>query len=124
MHPELEHLQTMDRGEAELKTGLTYGSDTPVVIRVHKQDGRYSLDDDGAAVRLSGTPEGWREIASGLVAAHGLDIDHRGVVFVPAAAGRDVDAVALSVADTSLSLYAALRDPGLEVGFDSDTSVE
>lgn len=124
MRPELEHLQSMVQGEAELKTGLSYGSDEPVVVHVRKRDGRYDVDDDGAAVRLAGEPEGWEEVAAGLVTAHGLDINPKGVVFVPAVEDRDLDALTLSVADTSVSLFSALREPDLAVGFDSDTSVE
>ena len=124
MRSELEHLQSMDQGEAELTTGLSYRSDAPVVVHVRKRDGHYDVDDDGAAVRLTGEPEGWQAIAAGLVTAHGLDINPEGVVFVSGVADRDLDALTLSVADTSMSLYSALRDPGLEVGFDSDTSVE
>jgi hypothetical protein len=124
MRPELEHLQSTDRGEAELRTGLDYGSDGPVVLRVRKRDGRYELDDAGAAVRITGQPEGWQDVAAGLVTAHGLSIDPDGVVSVPAVEDRDVDAVTLSVADTSLALYLALRESDLAVGFDSDTSVE
>jgi hypothetical protein len=124
MRPELEELQTMDRGEVEVRTGFDYGPDGPVVLRVRKRDGRYEMDDAGAAVRLTGHPDGWQDVAAGLVTAHGLSINPDGVVFVLAIEHRDVDALTLSVADTSLALYSALREPDLAVGFDSDTSVE
>jgi hypothetical protein len=124
MRPELEKLQTTDSGEAELRTGLDYGPDDPVVLRVRKRDGRYDMDDAGAAVRLTGHPDGWQDVAAGLVTAHGLSINPDGVVFILEVEARDVDALTLSVADTSLALYSALRQPDLAVGFDSDTSVE
>lgn len=121
---QLARLHEQDDGETSVETGLSYGSARPVTVRVRRRGQRYDLDDDGVAVTLAGEPEGWLEVAEGLMAAHGLNIDRRGVVSVPAVEGRDLAALVLAVADTSLSLYTSLLATDLEVGFDSDTSVE
>ena len=120
----LSELSGEENGETSVETALSYTSDQPVVIHVRKRGPRYDVDDDGAAVRLAGEPTGWHEEAEGLARAHGLNINRSGVVFVPAVVGRDIDALVLSVADTSLSLYLALLESDVSVESDSDTSVE
>jgi len=120
----LDSLASAAHGEVVLETGLSYTPEHAVSVRIRKRDQRYDLDDDGTAVRLAGEPPGWWGIAEGLMTAHGLNVNRRGVVFVPAVVGRDVRALALSVADTSRTLYLALIESDVEVGFDSDTSVE
>ena len=124
MRPELEALAAQETGEIQLTTGLTYGAEGPVVIRIRKQDQSYALDDEGAAVRQAGNPDGWTDVADGVVRTHGLAVDPDGVVSLADANERDLEALTLSVADTSLALYSALRNTDVEVGFDSDTSVE
>ncbi len=124
MEEELESLTSRERGEVVLETALSYTSDQPVRVRVSKSDDRYSVDDDAEAVRLAGEPDGWRETAEGLMKAHGMSVDERGAVFIPAVVGRDLRALVLSLADTSLALYSALMATEAEVGFDSDTGVE
>ena len=124
MDPALDRLRNDEEGEAYVQTALSYASGQPVVIRVRRRGDGYDIDDDGTAVRIAGQPRGWRESAEGLALAHGMNISNGGVVSVPAVEGRDLDALVLSVADTSLSLYLALVESDLSVGFDSDTSVE
>ena len=124
MEDDLESLTTMERGEVVVTTGLSYTSEHPVRVRVRKRDNRYDLDDDAEAVRLAGEPSGWFATAEGLMKAHGANVNRRGAVFVPAVAGRELGALVLTVADTSLTLYSALIETDVEVGFDSDTSVE
>lgn len=124
MEQALERMRTEDQGEAWIETALSYTSGQPVVVRVRRRGHRYDIDDDGSAVRLAGEPEGWFDDAAGLATAQGMNINRSGVVFVPAVEGRDIAALVLSVADTSLSLYFALLESDLAVEFDSDTSVE
>lgn len=124
MEQELQALSRLDHGEVVLETALAYSAEEPVRVRVRKREDRYDVDDDANAVRLAGEPDGWLGVAEGLMASHGLNVNRRGVVYVPAVVGRDIGALALSVADSSLTLYSALVESGSEVGFDSDTSVE
>jgi hypothetical protein len=94
----------------DVVTGRTYGSSEPVVIRVVRRDSKLTIDDDGAAVRLAGRPAGWHERAGRIVEATGVNVNRRGVVFVPATdearLGRLVDLVATA----SLEVYDALMD--------------
>ncbi len=124
MEEELRALRDQDEAEAVLETALSYGSAEPVRVRIRKREDRYDIDDGGNAVRLAGEPDGWFELAQGLMTAHGLNVNRRGVVSVPTVVGRDIGALTLSVADTSVALYSALLESGSEVDFDSDTSVE
>jgi len=124
MEQVLAELGNREQGEVVLETALSYGTSEPVRVRVRKRGNRYDIDDDANAVRLSGKPQGWLEVAEGLMVAHGLNVNRRGAVHVPVHVGRDIAALVLSVADTSLTLYSALIEVDVEVGFDSDTSVD
>jgi hypothetical protein len=91
-------------------SGLTYRSDEPVLVRVVHREHRYDLDDDGAAVQLAGKRSGWFEAANRIVVREALNINRRGVVFVPAVDGRDIDALAQRVAETSRQVYLTLLE--------------
>ncbi|HEY7009335.1 MAG TPA: hypothetical protein VH395_10360 [Jatrophihabitantaceae bacterium] len=99
-----------DDGETILDTGLRYRDSEPVLIRVRRRGRRYDITDDGAAVSLAGRPGGWLERVERLVAAEGFNVNRRGVLFVPAVAGRDITSLALRLADTSRSAYLDLLE--------------
>lgn len=99
-----------EMGEVVLETAFSYG-DEPVRIRIRKRGRRYDLSDDGAAVDKAGTAgRGWLEAAERVVAREGMNVNRRGVVFVPAVEGRDLAMLAARLAETSLAVHAALLD--------------
>ena len=103
-----------ENGEVRLDTGLTYGDGEPVRVLVRKRGRRYDLSDEGRAVRKSGaTGRRWLEIAERVADAEALNVNRRGVVFVPAVEGRDLATLAVRVAETSLALYGELLDVDL-----------
>jgi hypothetical protein len=99
-----------ERGEVDLDMGVDYARGRPVRVRVRKRVRRYSLDDRGAAVTGAGTPRGWLAVAERVVAEEGLNVNRRGLVFVQAVEGRDLDALAAKVAETSLAVHMALLE--------------
>ncbi|MET0816511.1 MAG: hypothetical protein ABWZ67_03105, partial [Solirubrobacteraceae bacterium] len=71
--------------------------------------------DVGGAVAMAGRPRGWREAAERAVAALGWNVTRDGVVFVQAAADRDVDDLVRRTAEASLAVrdaILALEDNG------------
>jgi hypothetical protein len=102
------------RGEWWLDSGLTYGEGGPAVeVLVRRRPGRRLVSDSGRAVELAGRSAGWREVADAVVGAHGLNLNRRGVVSVPAVPRRGtawLDSLAARVADASLALYEALLE--------------
>jgi hypothetical protein len=110
LRPALERARWGETGELVLETAFSYG-DEPVRIRVRKRGRRYDLSDDGAGVRKAGAAgRGWLETAERVVADEGMNVNRRGVVFVPAVEGRDLAALAARLAETSLAVHAALLD--------------
>jgi hypothetical protein len=99
-------------GEITVDSGLRYATDDPVLVRIRRRGRRYDLTDDGVAVQRAGRPPGWHPVLDRTVAAVGLNVNRRGVVFVPAVAGRDIAALALRVAEASRAGYLALLDLG------------
>ena len=102
-----------EAGEVVLDSGLFYADGDPVRVRVRKRERRYELDDEGAAVRKVGVSVrhgAWYEAADRVVDEEHVNVNRRGVVFVPAVEGRDLAALALQVARASASLYAALLE--------------
>jgi hypothetical protein len=78
---------------------------------VRKRGRRYDIDDDGAGVakaRAAGTTRRWLEVAERVVAEDALNVNRRGVVFVPAVEGRDIEALARRVAATSRAVEGEL----------------
>jgi hypothetical protein len=98
-----------DSGAIRLPSGLEYRTGQPVVIEIRKRGHRYDLSDEGAAVQKAGVRD-WLPVAEDVVAEEGLNVNRRGVVFVPAAEGRDLAALAARVAETSLAVYQELLD--------------
>ena len=66
--------------------------------------------DGGQAVRLAGMPPGWLAVAQRVVDDLGLNVNRRGVVFVPAVYPDWVDELTARVADASLAVYEALLE--------------
>ena len=96
-------------------SGLVYSDGEPVVVRVRRPGRRTDIDDDGAAVsraRAIGTTGQWLDVAQRVVAEDNLNVNRRGVVFVPAVEGRDIDALAARVARSSRALEAELLAEG------------
>jgi hypothetical protein len=81
-----------------------------VLVHVVHREHRYDLDDDGTAVELAGNRPGWLATVAGVVARDSLNVNRRGVVFVPAVEGRDIDALAQRIAATSRAVYLALLE--------------
>ncbi len=99
-----------ERGEVLLDTGSSYVEGEPVLVLVRKRGRRYDIGDRAAAVDLAGRPSGWLDVARAVAEEGLLNVNRRGVVFVPAVESRDHTWLALRVADTSLALYEALLD--------------
>jgi hypothetical protein len=99
-----------ERGTQTVDAGLEYLAGEPVRVLVRKRGIRFDLGDEGGAVRIAGRPRGWRPVAERLVAEDGLNIARDGRVFVHVTQGRDLDALAALVAETSLRLCDALLD--------------
>jgi hypothetical protein len=101
--------------ERLFESGLVYADGEPVVVRVRQRGRRIDIDDDGAAVaraRAIGTTSGWLDVAQRVAAEDNLNVNRRGVIFVPAVEGRDVDALAARVARSSRALEAELLAEG------------
>ena len=94
-----------------IRSPLVYSDGEPVVVRVRRRGRRIDIDDDGAAVakaRSVGTTARWLEVAQRVVAEDYLNVNRRGVVFVPAVAGRDIESLAARVARSSRALEGEL----------------
>jgi hypothetical protein len=101
--------------ERLFESGLTYADGEPVVVRIRQRGRRIDIDDDGAAVaraRAIGTTSSWLDVAERVVLEDNLNVNRRGVIFVPAVEGRDVDALAARVARSSRALEAELLAEG------------
>jgi hypothetical protein len=110
--PALRRARTQDAGardEAVLEIGA-YAPGAPVRVRIRRRHHRYVIDDDAAAVARAGRPAGWLAVAERVVAEDDLNVNRRGVVFVPVVEGRDIDALARRVAATSRAVYDALLE--------------
>jgi hypothetical protein len=94
-----------------LVDGPEYEDGEPVRIRIRQRGHRYDLDDHGTA---------WRKAqASGIAALHaaervvdheGFNVNRRGIVFVQAVEGRDIDSLATRLASTSRAVYERLLE--------------
>jgi hypothetical protein len=103
-----------ERGEARIGTGLRFGDGEEVEILVRKRGRRYDLSDEGAAVRKADVKgSAWLEVAERVVAAEGMNVNRKGVVFVPAVEGRDLASLTVRLAETVVAVYDELL--GLEL---------
>jgi hypothetical protein len=97
--------------ETTVDSGIRYSDGDAVLVRIRKRDRRYVIDDAGVAVakaRAAGTTSRWLVIAERVVAGDALNVNRRGVVFVPAVEGRDIDGLARRVAATSRAIESEL----------------
>lgn len=101
-----------ERGEAVIDTGRSYLEGEPVLIRLRKRGRRYDLDDQGAATRIGGRPDGWLELADRLVAEEGFNVNRSGLLFVPVVEGRDLAALVLRLAESSVAICGSLLELG------------
>jgi hypothetical protein len=100
-----------ERGETVLDGGVEYRPGEPVGVRVRKRGRQYTIDDDGAAVAKAGRPEGWLDLARRIAEDEfWLNVNRRGMVFVPAFEGRDLAWLVLRVADASVAVYEELLE--------------
>lgn len=99
-----------DGADVSVDTDLSYAPNQPVRVRIRHRDNRYDIDDDGAAVSVAGRPPGWLGRVEHLVALDGLNVNRRGVVFVPAVQGRDLGMLAAKIAHCSHAMYHALLE--------------
>jgi hypothetical protein len=93
-----------------VEMGLAYLPGEPVRVLVRRRGVRYELGDEGRAVKVAGRPRGWHALAERIVAEDGLNVARDGRVFVIVTEGRDMDALAARVAETSLRVCDALLD--------------
>ena len=89
---------------------LTYVDGEPVRVSVRRRAHRVDIDDGGEGVERAGRPPGWLPVAEAVVERHNLNVNRRGVVFVPAVIGRDIDQLARRVAEASYAVHAALLE--------------
>jgi hypothetical protein len=106
-----EVLDDDSRGEVEVETELAYPDGSPVVITARQRGSRYLLEDTGEAVRRAGRPRGWEEAAERAVRESGMNVSPvTGSVFVPAVRSRDLDDLAVRLAQGSLDVFDALLE--------------
>jgi hypothetical protein len=98
--------------ERVIATDFRYADGDPVSVRLRRRGRRYDIDDEGAAVakaRWFGVRE-WYDVANEVVAAHDLNVNRRGVVFVPAVEGRDLAWLAFKIARCSYAVHCELLE--------------
>jgi hypothetical protein len=101
-------------GDAVLDGRVEYRPGEAVGVRVRKRGRNYTIDDDGAAVAKAGRPRGWLDVARRVAEnEYWLNVNRRGVIFVPAFEHRGMGWLAwvvLRVADASLAVYQELLE--------------
>lgn len=110
MRGEGDLFELPDGGETLVSSGLTYAGEESVLVSVRRRGRRVDLDDRGAAVERAGRPPGWLAVAEEVVSRHYLNVNRRGVVFVPIFVGRDIERLVRQVAEASLAVHAALLE--------------
>lgn len=104
-----EALDTDGVAAIDVETTLRYPDGEPVTIRVGRRDGSiYMLDDGGGATKRAGRRRGWLDAAERAVRRSGMNVSRMGVVFVGANERRDLEGLALRLAQTSLDVLEAL----------------
>jgi len=111
---ELGDPREWDGGAARVVwSDLHYADGEPVAVHIRKRGRRYEIDDQGAGVakaRWFGAND-WETVASEVVAAHDLNMNRRGAVFVPAVdGGPDLAWLAFKVARCSYAVHAELLE--------------
>lgn len=99
------------RVEEIVETGLFYGPDDPLVLRVIRRPHRITVGDDGGAVRRAGRPPGWRESGERLSRELDVNLGRSGAVSLPVVdAGPSEAVVVRRIAAASLALYQTLLE--------------
>jgi hypothetical protein len=102
-----------ERGEVVLDSGLTYGGERPVRVRVTKRDRRYEFSDDGAALAAAGKPRGWRTAAERIEAEYVVNVLRAGAVMLPAVERSGLGwlaALPRRIAEASAAFYGELLE--------------
>jgi hypothetical protein len=99
-----------DGGEALVPFELAYVDGEPVRVRVRRRGRRVDIDDRGEGVERAGRLPGWLPVAQAVVERHHLNVNRRGVVFVPAVIRRDLESLARRTAEASLAVHSALLE--------------
>ena len=99
----------VDGDDVVVRTELRYRPDGPVEVIVRKRGWRFDVTDGGQAVERAGQPVGWSTVAQRVVAAHALNVNRRGVVFVQSNEAR-LESLVSRVADCSAALYEELLE--------------
>ena len=96
-----------------VETDLRYADETAVTVHIRKRGRRYDVDDEGAGVRKAravGVTE-WKAVVEEVVDAHDLNVNERGVVFVPAVeGGPDLAWLVFRLARCSYAVHAELLE--------------
>jgi hypothetical protein len=109
--PDLVHATEPD--VVTLDGGVEYRDGEPVRVRVRRRGYRYTVDDDGAAVEKAGRPPGWLDVARRVAEdEYWLNVNRRGVVFVPAVGQGPARAAWLirRIAECSAAVYQELLE--------------
>ena len=96
-----------------VEPGAAYGDGERVRVRIRRRGHRHVVDDDGRAWQKAGASgRAALDVAERVVLEDSLNVNRRGVVFVPFGEGRDVDELAARVASCSVGVYDALLELG------------
>lgn len=112
---DISSLESLERAEVVLETGLTYDGLTPVLVYVSKRDRRYSVSDGGGAVAAAGVDVKRLAFDDQITdGRYAVNVSRKGVVFIPIGP-RNADATWIEkvvelVAEGSRTLYEALLD--------------
>jgi hypothetical protein len=97
--------------EIDVETSLPYPDGEPVMIRVRRREGSLCvLDDCGGATARAGRRQGWLDAAERAVRRSGVNVSRSGVVFVGANERRDLESLAIRVAQASLDVLEAILE--------------
>ena len=94
-------------------SSLTYDGLTPVSVRVTRRERRYTVSDDGAAVRAAGVQAGRLAFPDHIdFGDRSVNVSRQGVVFLPAAAPSEewLQTLRVLVAQGSIALYEELLE--------------
>jgi hypothetical protein len=92
---------------------LTYDGLTPVSVRVSRRDRRYTVSDEGGAVRAAGVKASRLAFPDHIdFGDRSVNVSRQGVVFLPAVAPSEewLETLRLLVAQGSIALYEELLE--------------
>lgn len=106
-------LASLERGEVQLESELTYNGITPVPVRITKRDDRYKVTDDGEAVSVAGVEGRRLEYPENITFGEcSVNVTRSGIVWLPAVSPTDawLATVCALVARGSVALYGRLLE--------------